>query len=180
MSATSIRPLMRDLDLCIRTSGERRLSNFLLWQAAYSELLFRPTRCGPTSARRNSTSPGGLCRPRPPFRRRERGRGMLRSRLLVAVIGTSDRVGGHHPGRLLLVWARPRADGARPARVLHSAPALPPEPPGWVSGRRLCGRLAPSSWSPRDADRADRPWWSSPSSGRWWGSWARISWAGWP
>jgi undecaprenyl diphosphate synthase len=33
-------PLMRDPDLCIRTSGERRISNFLLWQSAYSELLF--------------------------------------------------------------------------------------------------------------------------------------------
>jgi undecaprenyl diphosphate synthase len=29
-----------ELDLLIRTSGEERLSNFLLWQAAYSELLF--------------------------------------------------------------------------------------------------------------------------------------------
>ena len=31
------------LDLLIRTSGEVRLSNFLLWQAAYAELLFTPT-----------------------------------------------------------------------------------------------------------------------------------------
>ena len=31
------------LDLLIRTSGERRLSNFLLWQAAYAELLFVET-----------------------------------------------------------------------------------------------------------------------------------------
>ena len=31
------------LDLLIRTSGECRLSNFLLWQAAYAELLFVPT-----------------------------------------------------------------------------------------------------------------------------------------
>jgi undecaprenyl diphosphate synthase len=30
-------------DLVIRTSGERRLSNFLLWQSAYAELLFLDT-----------------------------------------------------------------------------------------------------------------------------------------
>ena len=32
-----------DVDLMIRTSGERRLSNFLLWQAAYAELYFTET-----------------------------------------------------------------------------------------------------------------------------------------
>ena len=32
-----------ELDLLIRTSGEVRLSNFLLWQAAYAELMFMPT-----------------------------------------------------------------------------------------------------------------------------------------
>ena len=31
------------LDLLIRTSGEVRLSNFLLWQAAYAEMLFVDT-----------------------------------------------------------------------------------------------------------------------------------------
>ena len=33
-------PEMHDPDLIIRTSGERRLSNYLLWQGAYSELVF--------------------------------------------------------------------------------------------------------------------------------------------
>jgi undecaprenyl diphosphate synthase len=34
-------PDMHDPDLIIRTSGEQRTSNFLLWQSAYSELVFR-------------------------------------------------------------------------------------------------------------------------------------------
>jgi undecaprenyl diphosphate synthase len=34
-------PDMHDPDVVIRTSGERRLSNYLLWQAAYSEFVFR-------------------------------------------------------------------------------------------------------------------------------------------
>ncbi|MFN3215576.1 MAG: polyprenyl diphosphate synthase [Acidimicrobiales bacterium] len=36
-------PEMPDPDLVVRTSGETRLSNFLLWQVAYSELLFLET-----------------------------------------------------------------------------------------------------------------------------------------
>jgi undecaprenyl diphosphate synthase len=34
-------PDMHDPDVIIRTGGERRLSNFLLWQSAYAELVFR-------------------------------------------------------------------------------------------------------------------------------------------
>ena len=34
-------PEMHDPDLIIRTSGEQRISNYLLWQGAYSELVFR-------------------------------------------------------------------------------------------------------------------------------------------
>ena len=36
-------PAMPDPDLVLRTSGECRLSNFLMWEAAYSELLFVDT-----------------------------------------------------------------------------------------------------------------------------------------
>ncbi len=35
-------PDMNDPDLLIRTSGEQRISNYLLWQCAYSELVFSP------------------------------------------------------------------------------------------------------------------------------------------
>jgi undecaprenyl diphosphate synthase len=34
-------PEMHDPELIIRTSGEQRMSNYLLWQSAYSELVFR-------------------------------------------------------------------------------------------------------------------------------------------
>jgi undecaprenyl diphosphate synthase len=34
-------PDMHDPDLVIRTSGERRISNYLIWQTAYSEFVFR-------------------------------------------------------------------------------------------------------------------------------------------
>ena len=34
---------MPDVDLLIRTSGEHRISNFLLWQIAYAELYFTNT-----------------------------------------------------------------------------------------------------------------------------------------
>ena len=36
-------PQMPDVDLLIRTSGEQRVSNYLLWQTAYAELLFTDT-----------------------------------------------------------------------------------------------------------------------------------------
>lgn len=35
-------PQLPDVDLVWRTSGEQRLSNFMLWQAAYAELVFSP------------------------------------------------------------------------------------------------------------------------------------------
>ena len=37
------RPELPDLDLVVRAGGEQRLSNFMLWQAAYAELVFTDT-----------------------------------------------------------------------------------------------------------------------------------------
>lgn len=42
ISARLYLPDMPDPELIIRTSGEQRTSNFLLWQSAYSELVFTP------------------------------------------------------------------------------------------------------------------------------------------
>jgi undecaprenyl diphosphate synthase len=42
ISARLYQPEMPDPDLLIRTGGEMRISNFLLWQAAYAELWFTP------------------------------------------------------------------------------------------------------------------------------------------
>jgi undecaprenyl diphosphate synthase len=43
LAARLYEPEMRDPDLVIRTSGERRISNFLLWQSAYAEYVFTDT-----------------------------------------------------------------------------------------------------------------------------------------
>ena len=48
---------MHDPDLIIRTSGERRLSNYLLWQSAYSELVFRDELWPDFTPARRSRSP---------------------------------------------------------------------------------------------------------------------------
>ena len=43
IAANLYAPDVPDVDLLIRTSGEKRLSNFLLWQSAYAELYFTET-----------------------------------------------------------------------------------------------------------------------------------------
>ena len=42
-AATSTSRIFPDVDLFVRSSGEQRLSNFLLWQSAYAELVFLDT-----------------------------------------------------------------------------------------------------------------------------------------
>ena len=41
--STALQTPYSDIDLLIRTSGEERISNFLLWQISYAELYFTPT-----------------------------------------------------------------------------------------------------------------------------------------
>ncbi len=67
-------PTMPDVDLFVRTSGEQRTSNFLLWQSAYAELVFLDTlwpdvdrrhlwQAVETYARRDRRYGGALDRP---------------------------------------------------------------------------------------------------------------------
>jgi undecaprenyl diphosphate synthase len=56
--------LLPDVDLVIRTGGEQRLSDFLLWESAYAELYFTDTMW-PCSSRR-PTGPGGSCESKSP------------------------------------------------------------------------------------------------------------------
>lgn len=44
LSNLMYRPETGEVDLMIRTGGEQRISNFLLWQMAYAELYFTPTK----------------------------------------------------------------------------------------------------------------------------------------
>ena len=56
------------LDLIIRTSGEQRLSNFLLWQAAYAELYFDPVLWPDYFGQTSDNRAAGLCQSRATLR----------------------------------------------------------------------------------------------------------------
>ena len=61
-------PDMPDVDLFIRTSGEQRISNFLLWQSAYAELMFTDTRWPDFDRRQLWEACLAYARPRTPLR----------------------------------------------------------------------------------------------------------------
>jgi len=69
------RLLVEDVDLLVRTGGEKRLSDFLLWECAYAELVFtklawpefdaRALACACATYRRRDRRFGDIARPRP-------------------------------------------------------------------------------------------------------------------
>ena len=61
-----------DPDLLIRTSGEMRISNFLLWQIAYAELYVTETLWPDFTPRRPAAGRARIPEARPPLRRPER------------------------------------------------------------------------------------------------------------
>ena len=66
-------PEMHDPELLIRTSGELRISNFLLWQCAYAELYFSDRLLAGLRPRGPGRGAGRLRRPPAPLRRAPRG-----------------------------------------------------------------------------------------------------------
>ena len=63
-------PDMPDPDLVVRTSGEYRISNFLLWEMAYSELIFTETLWPDFRREHLFEAVARVPAPRPPLRRR--------------------------------------------------------------------------------------------------------------
>ena len=96
-------PTMPDVDLFVRSSGEQRTSNFLLWQSAYAEMVFQ-NRLWPDYDRRDLwAAVEDYVAPRPPLRR-----------------------GRRHPA--LTPPARHRATVTRPSRS-HTGDC---DPAGWL------------------------------------------------
>ena len=63
-------PDMPDVDLFVRSSGEQRTSNFLLWQSAYAEMVFLDTLWPDFDRRDLLAGVRDLCRAGPSVRRR--------------------------------------------------------------------------------------------------------------
>ena len=125
-------PDMPDPDLVIRTSGELRVSNFLLWQLAYAELVFVDRLWPDFGSRELQDALAAYAR-----RRRRFGGASERqfwSRILVAVVGLPS-CSARLARRLVAVRARRGGRGARAARVLHDHPA---------AARRSCRPATPA------------------------------------
>ena len=120
-------PEMHDPDLLIRTSGEQRISNFLLWRCAYSSSYFA-TSSGPTS-------PGGL----------RGGAGGVRDR--ARRFGGALSVEGRPPDTdtqpfdAELDFERPRGAGSPPRRRCSRNPARTRD----AGRRRRARRPSPGS-----------------------------------
>ena len=150
-------PEMHDPDLIIRTSGEQRLSNYLLWQSAYSELHFtdvlwpdfsRADLEAALAELRRARAPlrGPLMASRPPAARRAPRRAAAptwSARILVAIPAIAFAVVIICFGGAMFALGVARARPGLPARAVRDARAGAPGAAGGV--RSACSGW----WSPR-------------------------------
>ena len=182
-SWTTARPVP-EVDLLIRTGGERRLSDFLLWEAAYAELLFVAADvAGVRSRRRCGEAVRGLREARTPLRRpARRGRGLTMTVADPAGTGAALGRGGPRPHGRRAPAARA---GAARRRPWHRCAGARPRGAGAERDRGTAG-LARAAWARRSRcsasrssggtrrrsshsiSRASRPWprWRPPGSAR--------------
>ena len=92
-------PELPDPDLVIRTSGEQRLSNFLLWQSAYAELVFADTLWPDFGAEPPARRARGVCAARAQVRRPLSRQVLHGDRHQLARRVTSPQVTGHELDR---------------------------------------------------------------------------------
>ena len=145
------------LDLLIRTGGEQRISNFLIWQAAVRRAVLHATCSGPTSGRPRFDAALARVRPPPPSVRAlaAAGDAAMRQR---AITRRRPRPGpAHRPARRRAAARRRhrRGHGARGGRGRSGCCAAPAIRPSRCSGRRS------RSWS--SSTRRSRP---CPGAGR--------------
>ena len=105
-------PDMPDPDLLVRTSGEHRISNYLLWEVAYSELS-SPTCSGPTSAaRRPLRRDRRVPAPRPSFGAIDVRPCRVHRRAALLIVASTGTRG----------WCSARSSSARPTASSRSSP----------------------------------------------------------
>ena len=105
-----------DPDLVIRTGGEQRISNFLIWQAAYAELYFSELLWPDFGADALRRGAGGVRPPITPLRPLRPGRAMQRARAQRRASSSrrsSSSCSSAGRGSLALIARRGRARGAR-------------------------------------------------------------------
>ena len=153
-----------DPDLVIRTGGEQRLSNFLIWQSAYAEFYTLPSRSGPTSGptpstRRSSSSPAA--RAGSGARRTHR----MQQRAVSAVFIVPSLVRRPRSGGPWIAAARARRGRSRPVEVFRApaAAGYPTLSPALGAGPRASLVVARRDRS-RSLEGAARSCWSASGS----------------
>ena len=146
----STRSGIPDPDLIIRTSGEQRISNFLLWQAAYAELVFLPVLWPDFGDEQFEAALREYRLARAPLRRRRwrlsrsalPASGELRTRIVSAAVLAPVALAAVIVGGVPFAAARGARGGDRLLGMDGDRPAA--SEPAWAAARRCWSALSPA------------------------------------